>query len=432
MSLLNRVANLTNRFRKDEKGNLVIIAAVLMPVVAGFVVAAIAYSNANASRTNMKGALDSAVLAGVIVSDVISQQTDRAEKYFYSNISGFTAKASTNFVGTFTSDGSIVTGVATGSTANPFGGVLGLPNSISIKATAKAKKDLAQLCILALNKLDSGSMDMNGTSKLNAPNCGIQNNSTSSSGLTQEGQPQAIAKKINVAGGYTGTGYNNTPIANSAPVSDPYANSLARNFPQYDTCSANDIKKGLDIKSNTTLSPGTYCGGIRIYSQAVVTLLPGIYVMNGGPLEIYGGARVSGNKVMIAFTGDGATLYIYGNATLNITSPTTGPYANVQFFEDPEQYVDPKFGLWFSIGGGKNNDLTDTSKVSFDGIVYVPRQQVWVFGNGGADFNSPSMAVVTEKFWIQGNVTVNITTDNTRNLEVSPKPSIGFSARLIE
>ena len=161
----------------------------------------------------------------------------------------------------------------------------------------------------------------------------------------------AVAKHFGVSGGHTGTGYSTPPKDGTDQVADPYA-SMA--FPSYSACDKN--AKGLTINGITTsLSPGTYCGGITLTGQARVTLNPGIYVMVGGSLAADGGSAVTGKEVLIAFTGSDATLRLWGNSTLDLTSPTSGTYANFQFFQDVNDAHGR--GASASIGGnGKSDD----------------------------------------------------------------------------
>ena len=141
-----------------------------------------------------------------------------------------------------------------------------------------------------------------------------------------------------------GRPYQPPPQVNSPAIPDPYA-SLP--FPSYSACPKNS--KGLSIKDTETLSPGTYCGGIHMDSTAQVTLQPGIYVMVDGPFWADGSATVNGDQVMIAFTGKGSTLDVWGNATMNVTSPASGTYMNMQFMQDSSST--DTHNLWVSIGG---------------------------------------------------------------------------------
>jgi hypothetical protein len=103
---------------------------------------------------------------------------------------------------------------------------------------------------------------------------------------------------------------------------------------------------------------------------------------------------------------------------------------NMQFMQDFNN-PDTKGG-WVSIGGNDPGKGDGTAKVSYDGVAYFPTQNFWVFGNASLNANSPSMAIVADKIWTQGNATVNVTHNNPRNLAVSAGPTTTFGARLIK
>jgi hypothetical protein len=46
--------------------------------------------------------------------------------------------------------------------------------------------------------------------------------------------------------------------------------------------------------------------------------------MVGGPFWADGDAIITGDQVMIAFTGDGATLRLGGGSSMTVTSPMSG------------------------------------------------------------------------------------------------------------
>jgi len=422
MSVYRSLASQLRRWQRDESGNLVITAAILLPVVVGGVGAAITFSNSNAARTSLQSSLDSAVLSGAIALGTGQDAVTAAQNMFNNNINSHATQTNTSQIAaTFTVNGDVVSGQASGSAANPFAGLIG-SQTIALNVSAAAKQAAAPVCVLALDSLDKGSFDINGQPTFNAPDCAVQANSTDSKGMTQEGGAKVIAKKFGVSGGANVNNYSPPPVTNAPAIADPYA-SLP--FPPYDSCSGKgNGNSGTDIKTDTTLSPGTYCGGLHIYATAHVTLQPGIYVMNGGPFLTDGSAVVTGDQVMIAFTGKGSTLQVWGNSQVSVTSPISGTYMNMQFMQDPNSA--DTHGLWVSIGGSDG----DTGKLSYDGVAYFPTQNFWIRGSSTVNANSPSIAIVAAEVWPQGKATVNVTHNNTRNLKVS-SPSTGFGARLI-
>jgi Flp pilus assembly protein TadG len=408
---------LWTRFARSEDGQIaVMFALAVMPITIG-VGAAVDYSRGSQVRTNLQAALDSAMLAAAV--DGTSNWQQVALNTFSGN---FNPRGSTVATPSFALSNGIYSGSVTASAPTAFLGVVSI-KTLSVTARSASTTSKVPVCVLGLNAFDSGAFDMNGNSKFNAPDCAVQANTSDNKGMTQEGKPTAVAQKFSVSGGHTGAGYSSPPKDGAATVADPYASMP---FPSYSACDKN--AKGLVINGGTTtLSPGTYCGGITIKGQANVTLNPGIYVMVSGAFLTDGGSSVTGKEVMIAFTGTDATLRLWGNSTLNLTSPISGTYANFQFFQD-ENDANGR-GSWVSIGG--NGNTNDASKASWDGIAYFPTQNFWVYGNTQVNANSANMSVVAGEIWIQGNATLNVTHNNTRNLPVAQTTTAG-GARLIQ
>jgi hypothetical protein len=334
----------------------------------------------------------------------------------------------------FSASSSVVSGTATGSVKNAMGGVLSMPETVTVGVRATATAVTVPLCVLALNTFEAGAIAQVGNSKVNAPTCGIQANTVSNTGITQSGGTSYMtAATVRVGGGHTGTGYSVPVRDNASKIADPYS---SLKFPDYNACKGNG--QGTMIKKDTTLSPGTYCGGITVQSSANVTLLPGVYVMVNGSFTVHGNSNVTGDQVMIGFTSDGsqpwpASLNLLGNSTMTVTSPVSGTYANIQFMGDPAQVIDSNKKAWFSVGGsnGQGTDVNDSSKLTYDGVAYIPKQDFWVYGGATVNANSPSTVLVTDMLWPQGSAQLNITTKNTRGLNASPMPNVAIGARLV-
>ena len=415
---IEKCLSLCSDFQQRNEGQAAVMFALAVVPLAGAVGAAVDYSHANSVRTSLQKALDSAVLAAAI--DSSSNWQNAAMNAFNGNAN---PKASSVRTPTFTVDKDVYSGSASALTETSFMGVFGI-RTMTVSATSAATTGKIPLCVLGLNSFDSGAFDMNGNSKFNGPNCAVQANTKSNKGMTQEGQPTAVARRFGVSGSHTGNGYS-TPVKDgSATVADPYASIP---FPAYDDCGNGG--NGLTINGGSeTLSPGTYCGGVRIKGGATVTLQPGIYVMVDGSFWLDGGSTATGKEVVIAFTGSDATLRVWGDSTINLTSPTSGTYKNFQFFEDPNDQKGR--GAWVSLGG--NGNTGDNSKASWDGIAYFPGQNFWVYGNTTVNLNSPSMALVAGQIWVQGNATMNVTNDNPRNLTGLTQATVPGGARLVQ
>ena len=165
--------------------------------------------------------LDAAVLAGVTQSNG-ADPIDTARNVFQNNVNRFANWVAADVQASFEFDGTILSGKASGVATNPFGGLIG-SKTYGVSADSAAMKMTASICVLGLNGMDKGSFDQNGNSVFNAPDCAVQANTTSRSGMTQEGKPNAVAKRFAVGGGHTGSNYSTPPADNSPKIADPYA-----------------------------------------------------------------------------------------------------------------------------------------------------------------------------------------------------------------
>jgi len=62
---------LLRAFGKNKDGNVIITAAVALPVIVGAMGVAVSYSTGASTRTKMQTALDSAVLAAAVLPDTV-------------------------------------------------------------------------------------------------------------------------------------------------------------------------------------------------------------------------------------------------------------------------------------------------------------------------------------------------------------------------
>jgi Flp pilus assembly protein TadG len=413
------IAGRLKLLRRNEDGGVAVIAAVGVPVAVILTGAAVSFSSGLATRTDLQAAMDASVLAGVTQIDN-GDPVATSQQVFNANVSKST-HANTSEINTkfWVADGTVY-GTATGVVKVSMGGVIGM-NSYEITVSAAATRQVTPVCVLGLNAYDKGSFDVNGNPQFNA-SCAVQANSDSDSGMTQEGNASVRAARFGITGKQKTNNFMPTPVDGSAKISDPFA-SLP--FPSSAACDA--TKKALVIQNSMDLNPGTYCGGITINSAAV-RMAPGIYVMVDGPFLVKGGGVVTGDNVMIGFTGSDSTLRLWGNSSVTLTSPTSGTYANMQFMVDTNS--DGVHHTWVSIGGSDGNP-DGTPQLTYDGVAYFATQNFWIFGNAVVNANSPNLAVVADKIWAQGSATINITNENRRNLSVASPPQSPSGARLL-
>src|SRR5262252_3907997 len=135
--LATTVGQVLRRFEADNGGNVAITSAVVLPLLVGAVGAGVTYSMGNSTRSDMQNALDSSVLAGVIASNSGGDPITTAGTVFQSNLSAWAQSNATGINPTFTWNNSILTGQASGTATNLFGGVIG-PRTYTISVNSAA------------------------------------------------------------------------------------------------------------------------------------------------------------------------------------------------------------------------------------------------------------------------------------------------------
>jgi Putative Flp pilus-assembly TadE/G-like len=227
-------------------------------------------------------------------------------------------------------------------------------SSILATAIAGSRTVPAGSCIYVLSPTASQALTITGTSSITTSSCGVAINSNAADALYLYGSPYLGATgggqiKVNggdsiSVGGHALPDPSPSPLLHNGPVSDPLS-GLAQ--PSYSGCTHNTsggltsstANYSLDHSNTATMGPGVYCGGINVDGTAVLTLTPGTYIMNGGGFTVSHQGTVNATNVTIYNTaGTGQTaggVSIVGNATVNLTAPTSGTYMGIAFFQDP-------------------------------------------------------------------------------------------------
>jgi hypothetical protein len=142
-------------------------------------------------------------------------------------------------------------------------------------------------------------------------------------------------------------------------------------MPTYSGCNQTsfNLSGGVSKTISAGSSPYVFCNGINVSGGSSLTLNPGIYVINGGSLNLSGGSTFNATGgvtiVLTSSTGSGyAIAAISGGATVNVTAPTSGSIAGIAFFQDRNA---PSSGT-DSFSGGATQNIT--------GAIYFPNQAI--------------------------------------------------------
>ena len=241
-----------------------------------------------------------------------------------------------------------------------------------------------EACVIALNPDQEKALHVHSEALLEA-NCGVHANSRNAGGIMVDSGACLITEYVGVSGGVVEDeckfpGQGSDPVVPDAITGVPQMLDpmIGLPAPAMDaTCPAERTK--LEVDTDLTINPGTYCEGIIVKAGATLTLNPGIYVVRGELFDIAGtGALLYGRGVMIyltdlpgSFIGKG--LKVGSAGAIDITAPSGGTYNGVAIYVDrtlPYHTADVSF----------ESDAT----INIAGVIYAPNQIVRVHSGSQA------------------------------------------------
>jgi hypothetical protein len=251
---------------------------------------------------------------------------------------------------------------------------------VRANASAEVSAPEGDFCILSLDTTASGAISTDGTANISQPDCGMAANSRSSTSLQLNGTADIEIGDVAIRGGMDIDGSStftyNSLWENMPMVSDPYADL---EIPDFTPCNQGSMRTTTRVNSDTTLSPGVYCGGINISGNNDITFEPGVYIIDGGDLSAIGNGTIYADGVSFILTNSGGTDYgnygqldISGGREVFLSAPDEG-----YEMEGIAVYQDRNAPDLTSVG----NKLTGTTRITVDGAIYFPSQGFELGGN---------------------------------------------------
>lgn len=412
------------RLGRDDSGNVATLTAfALFPLIvllAGVVNFGVAWT----MRNDLQAAADAAALAGVSQlgndANVVSKANEFAANNMPPDVNGDILADADIEIGHWNSATRVFTAGGTPKDAvrtttrrteangNPvpsfLGGFIGLDSwDLGVSAIAALRTE-GEGCLLALDPTASGAFSMGGNATLTLNGCGAMSNSTNANSFSITGSAGASMTCALAAGGINVQKLNGLTLTDCAstepnvpPVPDPFAGVPKPTVP---TPCNTQLPSG---QAAANINPGCYKGGSLKGSK---TFKPGLYIINGGTLQISAQANVTGSGVTFFLTNN-ATVDFNANGTMTLSAPTSGTYKGVLFFGD-------------NTNTNNTNKFNGTPTSSLTGALYFPNQAVQYLGN----FTGVNgcMRIVARTIDFRGTTNMNVTCPNL--------PPIPFQTRL--
>ena len=360
MALMSLLA----RFGRDPRANIAILFAFCLPIVIGGAGLGAETGYWYYERLRLQNAADAGAYAAAIEARAgSSTSTMRSVALRAASDNGFDPASVTAQV-------NYPFGAVAGTTSlqlvlsHPeprfFSQIFSQDNVTVSTAAIASFNSSANACILSLDPTASKSVLFSGSSSLTLSGCNVMTNSNAVDAITTQGSALLTAPCLMSVGGVVLT--NNVtltscpqPLTNLPKTADPFSGLQPPTIPS--TCNASN---------GNTLQPGRYCGGLTL--GGTVNLNPGTYIVDGGSFKINANANIVGSGVTFYLTNS-ATADFNGNATVNLSAPTSGNYSGVLLFADKNN----------SAGSGHKFNGTADSKMT--GAIYSPSQSVNYLGN---------------------------------------------------
>ena len=241
--------------------------------------------------------------------------------------------------------------------------------------------DASKSCMTALDATASQAVLFSGNTSVKVTGCVVMSNSNASDAIKLQGSAALQVDCLISAGGVSLSNPVRTvcpaPITQALPVADPFADLPT-------PAASNPCQNA----NKSTLKPGTYCSGLSLSGS--VTLQPGVYVVQGN-LKINANASVTGSGVTIFMSGS-STVSMNGNASVQLSAPTSGAYSGVLFYGD-------------RAGSSASSTFNGTADSLLTGAIYFPRQQISYLGNFSG--NGGCTQVVADTIQWSGSSTIN-------------------------
>ena len=363
-----------------DEGNVAILFGLAIPVLLGLTALGVDSALINHQKDWMQNTADSVSLAVAKELHLYQDKTDQLKSVGVGRAEALATEggyaANEHQVDVLVDDDERRVTVTFTMTARPFlPGDIWSENPITVTSTAIVYGS-AKLCVLGLDPSKPKTIETKHGATLTSPECAIQSNSTDREGIAVTGGATINSAGTCSAGGIQGAdGISPKPEVDCPVIEDPLAD---RAPPTIGGCDFLDFKVD---KGESTISPGTYCGGIKMDNDAIIRAEPGIYVITGGKLDMGNQTQIYGDEVSFYFADDAAGFDFRDKGIVELSAPKKGPMAGILFYS--------------TIAGEKFKISSDSARKLL-GTIYLPNANLEISGGGKVAQESAYTVILAE------------------------------------
>lgn len=425
MGLINRLR--LRSLASDKGGNMAMIVAFGMPALIGSAGLAVDVSQWYVWKRELQHSADQAALGAAWAlanPNSSANYKTRALQEFDANqaiTKNFTTTPTVSLASyTGGTDNSVIV-TASATKRLPFSGFLmGNAATVSVRSQASfAPGKKYNACLIATSD-DGTGIDVGGNATVKAQ-CGLAALSCDAGAVEIDGSATVLTDSIATCGTAIVPDANKSAVTEHVQgLEDIYKDLTPPDNPNSETYSCDTTGTGKNKTTIATPAPGTYKGGIVV--KCTTVFASGIYVIDGGTLDLSANYNVTGTNVMFVLK-HGARVKFGGEGNDNKITLTpmeaadfygtpyaaqADRYAGMLVFEDKDN--DP---------GDPGHQLTGNSNSLIEGLMYLPSGDMTVLGT--ADVAAQCLQISAYRIHIKGNASLETLcpTDDTTSVGVS-------------
>lgn len=392
-------------------GNAAMLVALGMPVLIGGTGLAVDTAQWFMWKRELQHAVDQAAIGGAWALTKKDKDHNVGEVRFYKYRATQEYNANRSLTRTFASTPTINLADYAGGSNNsvivsasatkrlPFSGFL-THRSVTIRVNAQASyKDGGQYnaCLVALAKDTESAIDIGGNANVKAQ-CGLAALSCEDNAVTIDGSAHVETDSIATCGtADVPAGLEDVVTEGLDHLYDYYKDLVPPDNPT--AKSYNCAGKGANKQAS--LSPGTYKGGLVV--KCTTVLASGIYVIDGGDLDLSANYDVTGTNVMFVLK-NGAKIKFGGNGNNNkitLTPMVASDFANTAYANKAEDLAGILvFEDRHNNPANPGHILNGNSMSLIEGLIYLPSGEMTILGT--ADVASQCLQISAYKIKISG------------------------------
>ena len=407
--MLNSINRMLCDLKSHTGGSAILLTAIGLPILIGGAGAAVDFSQWYAWKHELQQATDQGALAAAWAMTKDASKPDykvRGKQDYVHNLAltaGFASDPSFQLASYKNGVNNSVTVSASATKTLPFSSLItgrGVTVSAYSQASFAAGKDYSA-CLIAVGK-NGTTFTVGGNANVIA-RCGLAALSCSDDALTIGSSATVVTDSIATCGTAS------VPPVNQAVLSE-HVSGLKDIFADLSPPTTDNHTKtprtyncvGNGAKALATPLPGTYAGGMTVSCKTI--LAKGIYVIDGGTLDLSANYPVSGTNVMFVLR-NGATLKLGGSGNAGVITLTPMQSSDFTALGYPSADAD-RYANMLVFEDRNNNPVQEhiingNSSSLFEGTIYLPAGTARL--NGTASIDSSCLQISANKIIVSGN-----------------------------